>query len=42
MRYQVKFVNSYWTIFDSVNYENFQIHYLKKEAVEAAKKLNAK
>ena len=39
-RYKVKFVNSYWVAFDTENYENTQVFYLRKDAVEAVKKMN--
>lgn len=39
-KYTVKFVNSYWTIFDTEKYENVQICYLKKDAYELCKKMN--
>lgn len=39
-KYTVKFVNGYWTIFNTEQYENAQICYLKKDAVEVAKKMN--
>ena len=41
-RYTVKFVNNYWMTFDTLNYENTHLHYLKKDAVEFTKKLNQK
>lgn len=41
-RYQVKFVNSYWVSFDTEAYENTQVFYLRKDAVEAVKKMNQK
>lgn len=41
-KYTVKFVNSYWVIFDTERYENTQICYLKKDAQEQCKKMNAK
>lgn len=40
MRYSAKFVNSFWVSFDTENYENTQVFYLKRDAVEAVKKMN--
>jgi hypothetical protein len=40
MRYVAKFVNSFWVSFDTENYENTQVFYLRKDAVEAVKKMN--
>ena len=40
MRYVAKFVNSFWVPFDTENYENTQVFYLRKDAVEAVKKMN--
>lgn len=41
-RYQVKFVNGFWVSFCTENYENTQVFYLRKDAVEAVKKFNQK
>lgn len=41
-KFIVKFVNSYWVSFDTEAYENTQVFYLKKDAVEAVKKFNQK
>lgn len=41
-RYTVKFVHGFWTTFDTVEYQNTHLHYLKKEAIEFTKKLNQK
>jgi hypothetical protein len=40
MKYEVKFVNGYWTCFDKEAYENTQVFYLKKDAFEAVNKMN--
>ena len=42
MRYTAKFVNSYWVVFDAVNYENVQVTYLRKDCIEVVKKMNTK
>jgi len=41
-RYTVKFVNGFYATFDTVEYQNTHLHYLKKEAIEFTKKLNQK
>lgn len=40
MRYVAKFVNGFHVSFDTENYENTQVFYLRKDAVEAVKKMN--
>jgi len=42
MRYTNKFVNGFHCIFDTVSYENVQVCYLRKDAIELAKKFNNK
>lgn len=39
-RFVAKFVNGYHVVFDSVNYENIQIGYLKTEVDKLVRKLN--
>lgn len=39
-KYKVKFVNSFWVAFDTEAYENTQVFFLKRDAVEAVKKMN--
>ena len=39
-KYKVKFVNGFWCSFDTEAYENIQVFYLRKDAVEAVKKMN--
>lgn len=39
-KYIVKFVNGFWCSFDTEAYENTQVFYLRKDAVEAVKKMN--
>lgn len=38
--YKVKFVNGFWVSFNTETYENTQVFYLRKDAVEAVKKMN--
>ena len=38
--YKVKFVNGFWVSFNTESYENTQVFYLRKDAVEAVKKMN--
>ena len=38
--YKVKFVNGFWVSFNNETYENTQVFYLRKDAVEAVKKMN--
>ena len=40
MKYVSKFVNSYWVSFNTETYENTQVFYLRKDAMEAVKKMN--
>ena len=40
MKYVAKFVNGYWCSFDTEAYENIQVFYLRKDAMEAVKKMN--
>ena len=40
MRYVAKFVNVFHVSFDTENYENTQVFYLRKDAEEAVKKMN--
>ena len=40
MKYVSKFVNSYWVSFNTETYENVQVFYLRKDAMEAVKKMN--
>ena len=40
MRYVAKFVNGFHVSFDTESYENTQVFYLRKDAVEAVKKMN--
>ncbi len=40
MKYVAKFVNGYWCSFDTEAYENTQVFYLRKDAMEAVKKMN--
>ena len=40
IRYVAKFVNGYWCSFDTEAYENTQVFYLRKDAMEAVKKMN--
>ena len=40
MKYIVKFIKEYWVLFDTETNENTQIFYLRKDAEEAAKKMN--
>lgn len=40
MRYVAKFVNGFHVSFDTENYENTQVFYLRKDAVEAVRKMN--
>ena len=40
MKYVAKFVNSYWVSFNTETYENTQVFYLRKDAMEAVKKIN--
>ena len=40
MRYTAKFVNSYWVSFNTETYENTQVFYLRKDCLEAVKRLN--
>ena len=42
MRYVAKFVNGFHCVFDTLNYENVQVCFLKKEVNELVKKLNQK
>lgn len=42
MRYTVKFINGFHVTFDTLNYENTHLHFLKRDAVEFTKKLNQK
>ena len=35
MKYVAKFVNGYWCSFDTEAYENTQVFYLRKNAMEA-------
>lgn len=39
-KYTVKFVNGAWVSFNTETYENTQVFYLRKDAVEAVKKMN--
>ena len=39
-KYKVKFVNGFWVSFNNETYENTQVFYLRKDAVEAVKKMN--
>ena len=39
-KYKVKFVNGFWCSFDTEAYENTQVFYLRKDAMEAVKKMN--
>lgn len=41
-KYTVKFINGYWVIFNTEQYENTQICYLKKDAQDLCKKMNIK
>lgn len=41
MKYVVKFNNGYWKVFDTVEYKDVQLCYLRKEANDLAGKLNA-
>ena len=40
MKYIAKFVNGYHVSFNTETYENTQVFYLRKDAVEAVKKMN--
>ena len=40
MKYVAKFVNSYWVSFNTETYENVQVFYLRKDAMEVVKKMN--
>ena len=39
-RFQVRFSNGFWKSFDTEEYTSVDIHLLKKEAVQAVRKLN--
>ena len=39
-RFKVKFVNGFWVSFDTVNFENTQVYFLKRDAVVAVKAIN--
>lgn len=39
-RYTVKFTNGYWKVFDTENYTDFAIHFLKSEANLHRNRLN--
>lgn len=41
-RFQVKYTNGTWVVFDSVEYENIRVFTLKKEANEVQKMMNRK
>lgn len=41
-RYLVKFVNTTWAIFDTIDYENIRVFSLLKEANEVQKIMNRK
>ena len=40
MKYVAKFVNSYWVSFNTETYENTQVFYLRKDCIEAVKRMN--
>ena len=40
MKYIAKFVNGAWVSFNTETYENTQVFYLRKDAMEAVKKMN--
>lgn len=41
-RYITKFNNGYYKVFDTLNYTDYALCYLLKDAVEMAARLNAK
>jgi hypothetical protein len=40
MRYQVKWNNGFWKVFDTVNYKDVAMHLLEVDAVDHVKFLN--
>ena len=40
MKYTAKFVNGYHVSFNTETYENTQVFYLKRDCLEAVKRLN--
>ena len=40
MKYIAKFVNSFWCSFNTETYENTQVFYLRKDCLEAVKRMN--
>lgn len=42
MRFVHKFVNGYHVSFDTVNFENTHVFFLKKDADEAVKQMNSR
>jgi hypothetical protein len=40
MRYIVKFTNGFWKTFDTENYTDVALHYLKTDAVYRTKEFN--
>lgn len=39
-RYTVKFTNGFWKVFDSVDFSDVKLHYLRTEAEQHAEFLN--
>ena len=39
-RYTVKFTNSFWKVFDRVDFSDVKLHYLRTEAEQHAEFLN--
>lgn len=39
-RYIAKFTNGFWKVFDTVEYRDISLEYLRKDAVEKASRLN--
>ena len=39
-KFVVKFVNGFWVSFNTESYENTNVFYLQKDAVEGVKKFN--
>lgn len=40
MRFEVRFSNGYWKLFDTVEYESAELFYIKREADAACDRAN--